>query len=124
MQDQLGQSPQKVELLLTDSADMKTMNWHFRKKNKPTDVLSFPSEMNDLLGSIAIDLETAKKQSKDFRHSLQQECVELFIHGVLHLYGFNHEIGPEADFMSYYEKYFVRSFKSDRSSPYKIQKKR
>lgn len=107
MRKQIGDEKDAIELLLTNHREMQKFNFKFRKKNKPTDVLSFPSDRRPLMGSIIIDLETAENQARDFSHSFEQECLELFIHGVLHLYGFDHEIAPEADFMSFYESYFV-----------------
>lgn len=107
MRKQIGDKNDSIELLLTNHNEMRKFNFKFRKKNKPTDVLSFPSDRHPLVGSLIIDLETAENQARDFSHSFEQECLELFIHGVLHLYGFDHEIAPEADFMSFYESYFV-----------------
>lgn len=104
---QFGDQKNSIELLFTNHIEMQKFNHKFRKKNKPTDVLSFPSDRQPLLGSIIIDLETAQHQARKFSHSLEQECLELFIHGALHLYGFDHETAPEADFMSFYESHFI-----------------
>ena len=84
-------SAQHIEIVFVKSSVMKKLNQKFRKKNKTTDVLSFHSNIPELLGSIVIDLAVAKKQAREYRHSLKQEVLELFIHGVLHLMGFDHE---------------------------------
>ncbi|MEO1923813.1 MAG: rRNA maturation RNase YbeY, partial [Nautiliaceae bacterium] len=61
---------------------------------KPTDVLSFPLENipGMPLGSIVISIDTAKKGAKEFGHSIENEIKLLFIHGLLHLLGYDHEI--------------------------------
>lgn len=103
----LPSKSQTVELLLVDSSQMKKLNYQFRGKNRPTDVLSFESDQRDLLGSIVIDLETAKDQAKDYRHSHAQEVRELFLHGLLHLLGMDHENAADAYMMKSYEEYFL-----------------
>ncbi|MBN2768278.1 MAG: rRNA maturation RNase YbeY [Campylobacterales bacterium] len=83
-----------IELLLVDDAHIKELNLHYRHNDKPTDVLSFPlyHQMKNMpLGSIVISLETAQKQSKEHNHDLKNEVAILFIHGMLHLLGFDHE---------------------------------
>lgn len=96
----------KVELKLTESSEIKKLNAEFRSKNKATDVLSFPMNSDLLLGVIAIDLVTAEKQALDYRHSLQDEAEQLFVHGVLHLLGFDHHKANEAELMRQYEVFF------------------
>ncbi|MBN8554510.1 MAG: rRNA maturation RNase YbeY [Deltaproteobacteria bacterium] len=87
---------QDVEVAFVKSPIMKQLNRQFRQKNKTTDVLSFHSSIPDLLGSIVIDLAVAKKQAREYQHSIKQEILELFIHGVLHLLGFDHEKASDA----------------------------
>ncbi len=96
-----------VELILLRSDEMKTLNRKFRSKNKTTDVLSFPIRKNQILGSIAIDLDTAKLQAQKYGHPLKRELQELFIHGMLHLLGFDHEREQDAKVMTRAEKYFI-----------------
>ena len=82
-----------VNVLLTSSADMKSLNRRFRGKDKPTDVLSFPAEpdQKELAGEIAISVEIAAKNARALRHSLADEVKILVLHGVLHLRGYDHE---------------------------------
>lgn len=96
----------KIELKLSDSSEIKKLNRQFRMKNKATDVLSFPMNSEDLLGVIIIDLITAQMQAKDYGHSLQNELEQLFVHGVLHLLGFDHHQANEAELMRQYEVFF------------------
>jgi len=96
----------KVDLYLTKSSEIRALNKRYRGKNKATDVLSFPSGQHGLLGSIIIDVQTAKKQSKIYKHSVRRELQELFVHGVLHLLGFNHEKLRDAAKMKKQEEKF------------------
>lgn len=95
-----------VELHIVDSSEMKRLNKRYRGSNRPTDILSFQTTQPGLLGSLIVDHETAKLQAKEFGHSFEREMKELFIHGVLHLLGFDHESRPEAELMSRYELFF------------------
>ncbi|MDE1176510.1 MAG: rRNA maturation RNase YbeY [Edaphobacter sp.] len=85
----------EVDVLLTGDAGIKTLNRQFRKKNKATDVLSFPTpeEIFQLhAGDLAISLDTAAKQAASFGHSLGDEIRVLMLHGLLHLAGMDHEV--------------------------------
>ncbi len=82
-----------IELILTNDKEIKEMNKQFRNKDKATDVLSFPlEEMPGMpLGSIVISIDTAKKGGKEYGHSVEDEIKLLFLHGLLHLLGYDHE---------------------------------
>jgi probable rRNA maturation factor len=82
-----------IELILTDDNEIKEINREFRNIDKPTDVLSFPlEEMPGMpLGSIIISVDTAKKGAEEFSHSVEDEIKLLFLHGLLHLLGYDHE---------------------------------
>ena len=86
--------PGDVELLLTSDAELKRLNRAFRSKNKPTDILSFPtpSEISEQhAGDLAISLETAARQAAQYGHTLPDEIRILILHGLLHLSGLDHE---------------------------------
>jgi probable rRNA maturation factor len=105
----LPQQRPSVELRFVHSLEMKELNYRFKKKNRPTDVLSFhSSESSPLLGTIVIDLQTANRQAEDFKHSLEQEILELFCHGLFHLTGMDHENYAEAELMKAYENYLIQ----------------
>ena len=83
-----------VNVLLTSSAEMKSLNRRFRGKDKPTDVLSFPAEpvaRKQFAGEIAISTEIATKNARALGHSPAEEVKILVLHGVLHLRGYDHE---------------------------------
>jgi probable rRNA maturation factor len=84
----------KVNVLLTSSAEMKSLNRRFRGKDRPTDVLSFPAEpdaQDQFAGEIAISAEIATKNARALGHSPADEVKILVLHGILHLRGFDHE---------------------------------
>ncbi len=89
-----------LTLVMTDNDYIRTINNNYRKKDKPTDVISFayrenpfpglPDELENL-GDIYISLEKAKEQSVDYGVTLKEEVKRLLIHGILHLLGYDHE---------------------------------
>jgi probable rRNA maturation factor len=83
-----------VELILTTDEEIQKLNKLHRQKDKPTDVLSFPLENlpGMPLGSIVISIDTAKKGANEYGHSIEDEIKLLFIHGLLHLLGYDHEV--------------------------------
>lgn len=87
-------STKMIELILTNNETIQEINNEYRGKNSPTDVLSFPLEDMPMapLGSIIISLDIAKDKAKELNHSIQEEITLLFIHGLLHLVGFDHEV--------------------------------
>ena len=83
-----------VNVLVTTSAEMKSLNRRFLGKDKPTDVLSFPAELasqKQFAGEIAVSAEMAIKNALALGHSPAQEVKILVLHGVLHLRGYDHE---------------------------------
>lgn len=85
----------EVDVLLTGDSEIKTLNRQFRRKNKATDVLSFPAPeeiFQQHAGDLAISLDTAARQAASFGHSLADEIRVLMLHGLLHLAGMDHEI--------------------------------
>ena len=83
----------EFSILLTNDKEMKKLNNKFRKKNKTTDVLSFPIKIKNkkklYVGDIAISYEIIKDRSKDTNFFL--EFDKMWIHGYLHLIGYDHE---------------------------------
>lgn len=82
------------ELILVDNTKITQLNAEFRGIATPTDVLSFPlnTKFSPILGSIVISVEYAQEISWRLKHSIEEEIALLFIHGILHLVGFDHEV--------------------------------
>ena len=104
-------------LLLTGEKEIKKLNKKFRKKNKSTDVLSFPfyskAELNKklkkekeiYLGDIVININEIKsKQNKDF---FKIEFNKLWIHGLVHLFGYDHKRNKDFNNMNRIEKKYL-----------------
>jgi probable rRNA maturation factor len=85
----------EVNILLTDNSEMRRLNRRFRRKNRPTDVLSFPAERSraahHTAGDIAISVEIARQNAARLGHSIESELKILVLHGMLHLAGYDHE---------------------------------
>ena len=87
----------EVSIFLATDATIRKLNREFRKKDKATDVLSFPVDAEHLhdaprqAGDLAISLDTARKQAAEHGHTLQIEVKILLLHGLLHLAGYDHE---------------------------------
>jgi len=83
-----------IELILTNDGEIRKMNKEFRGIDKATDVLSFPLEDTPgaMLGVIVISLDKVLEAAQKFDHSPSEELPLLFIHGLLHLLGYDHEV--------------------------------
>ena len=80
---------QEFSILLTNNKKMKKLNLKFRKKNKPTDVLSFQSNSKIYIGDIAISYEIVNKRSK--LSNFFMEFDRMWVHGYFHLNGYDHK---------------------------------
>lgn len=78
----------EVDILVTNNKRLRDLNRRFRRKNKPTDVLSFPRPSG---GDIAISAQIALENAQRYGHSLANELKILVLHGMLHLAGYDHE---------------------------------
>jgi len=89
----------ELSVLLTDDKTIHSLNQQWRQKNKPTDVLSFSQVEGEgpfggvALGDLVISVDTAARQAKTARHSLNEEIKKLMVHGMLHLLGHDHVRG-------------------------------
>jgi len=79
-----------LSIAFVDDDVMRGLNKRFRRKDKTTDVLTFPADA-PLLGEIVISIDQAKRQAVDEKHSLATEVRYLIVHGVLHAMGYDHE---------------------------------
>jgi probable rRNA maturation factor len=81
-----------IELIVCDNQSIQEINKTYRKIDKATDVLSFPYDNIPILGSIIINNDFVQKMAKELKHTAQDEFILLFIHGLLHILGYDHEI--------------------------------
>lgn len=111
----VGESRLELSLELTGDRRMRRLNREYRKKDRSTDVLAFPTRqavmprgvhlVTHMLGDVVISLPTAVRQAKEAGRSIDDELALLLVHGVLHLCGYDHERNPrEAARMSRRER--------------------
>ena len=93
-----GRPEAEVSVLLTDDEEMRKLNRQYRKRNRPTDVLSFSMQegvripgQGDLLGDVVVSVETARRQGMQQGHTLHREVAILLQHGLIHLLGADHD---------------------------------
>lgn len=90
-------NPGSVAIAFVTDAEIARLNKTYRKKNKPTDVLSFPAQSGkrvnkkQFLGDIAIAPAVARRYAKKNGRTLENEICILILHGILHLLGYDHE---------------------------------
>jgi probable rRNA maturation factor len=102
MMRDLDLSAAELSIVLTTDRQIQKLNKIYRKKDRPTDVLSFPmlegpspadgdKTSGRLLGDIVISVPTARRQAQEKGVSLATEVTELLAHGLLHLLGWDHD---------------------------------
>ena len=95
----MGSPDGELSILLLDDPQIAVLNKDYLQREGPTNVIAFPmregafAEINpDLLGDVVISLETAAKEGLAAGVSMEHRLGELIIHGILHLFGYDHEI--------------------------------
>lgn len=100
---ELEGAPAEAELSLVFCEDdfIHTLNRDYRGKDSPTDVLSFTQDPDSgLLGDVVISVPTSARQAEARGHALEQEVEWLFLHGVLHLLGYDDDTDEQAEEMN------------------------
>lgn len=87
-----------ISIAFISEKDMKRLNATWRNKDRVTDVLSFGSDQKNEVykGEILLNYEQARRQAKEMNHSISDEVAFLMVHGVLHLFGYDHESPKDA----------------------------
>ncbi|NBG89323.1 rRNA maturation RNase YbeY [Isachenkonia alkalipeptolytica] len=100
----------EVSLSLVTPEEIKELNKQYRGKDRATDVLSFPVEElfqpgeEKILGDIVISTEAVMEQAREYSHSVEREIAYLFLHGLLHLLGYDHLESEDKEKMRKVEK--------------------
>ncbi len=109
--------PFGLSILLTDNHHIQELNHNFRGKNKPTNVLSFPSGIEHpspdgffFLGDVAFAHDVIVEESNTEKKIFLNHMTHLTIHGILHLLGYDHEIPAEAETMENLEILILSHF--------------
>ncbi|EFO32749.1 putative metalloprotease [Roseibium sp. TrichSKD4] len=104
----------ELSVVLTDDASIKVLNNNWRQKDKPTNVLSFPGSDPDderygpLLGDIVVALETVTREADEMGIEFPAHLTHLFVHGLLHLFDYDHQDLEEAEVMERKERQIMR----------------
>jgi rRNA maturation RNase YbeY len=114
----LGHAGSELSLALVDDAAIAALNERDRGRAGPTDVLSYSllegphaERRGALLGDVVISVDTAERQARRQGRSLDDECLRLLVHGVLHLLGHDHERDDEARRMRAEERRLLRALR-------------
>jgi probable rRNA maturation factor len=91
-----GNRTQSLTIALADDRRVRALNARDRKKDKPTNVLSYPSGERDFLGDVVLARQTVWREARQQRKTPSAHVSHLVVHGTLHLRGYDHETG-EAD---------------------------
>ena len=91
----IGDKPQEVSLRIVDELEMKELNNRYRKKDCPTNVLSFPADLHDeidipFMGDVIICAPIVDKEAAQQGKSVMSHWAHMTVHGILHLQGFDH----------------------------------
>ncbi|MCX2724465.1 rRNA maturation RNase YbeY [Roseibium salinum] len=109
----------EVSLLFTDDASIRKLNREWRDKDKPTNVLSFPGSdprgevYGPLLGDIVFAYETVAAEARKLGIEFSDHLSHLTIHGLLHLFDYDHQDNEEAELMEGLEKAILASLGID-----------
>jgi len=97
----IDESRAELSISLVGDARIRRLNRDFRQKDRPTDVLAFPIREavmptgirgpTGMLGDVVVSVPTAVRQARQAARSVHDELAALFVHGVLHLCGYDHE---------------------------------
>ena len=122
--DEISSPSGEVAVVLTNDAAIRKLNRQWRKIDKPTNVLSFPSSQGaamhgTALGDIVIAYETLKRESRDERKEFTHHLSHLAVHGFLHLMGYDHQNDSDAEAMEELERAILKRLKI--SDPYLVR---
>lgn len=94
----LGYGGYELAVVLVDDREITRLNRQYLRRNRPTNVISFPmleetplSPRGRILGDVVISSETAEREAAEVGKKTEDEVLFLLIHGILHLVGYNHE---------------------------------
>jgi probable rRNA maturation factor len=111
----------EVSILLCDDAFIRDLNRKWRGIDKPTNVLSFPAAdtavLGPMLGDIVVAYGTARREAEEEGKTLRDHVAHLFVHGFLHLIGYDHLTASEAEEMEALERVILAELGID--DPYR-----
>jgi probable rRNA maturation factor len=111
----------ELSILIVDDPQITILNKKYLHRSGPTNVISFPMHTDDfpninpqLLGDVVISIETAAKEGKNIGIGMEERFIQLLVHGILHLIGYDHETSEtEADKMSQKENEILKLIETE-----------
>ncbi len=101
----------ELSLVLTDDPEIHLLNRQYLDRDRPTNVIAFPMQEGQfstitptLLGDVVVSLDTTFREAKAADQPMEERLKELIIHGILHLFGYDHEVSSDEE-----ERMFKRS---------------
>jgi len=119
--ENVGTTRLEMSLVITGDEQIHQLNLKYLEEDRPTDVLSFPMNeypqklftpgVDDVihLGDVIISYSTAVRQAQEHNHSVNQEIIILLIHGILHLFGYDHDIPARKQVMNARETVILKT---------------
>lgn len=104
----------EINIMITDDNTIKKYNEEYRKKEGPTDVLSFEYGLDEeVIGDIILSVERIEEQAPNFGNSFEDEFFYILIHGVLHICGYDHiEEEDKKEMFALQDKYYNEFYKN------------
>jgi len=100
-----------VNIVFSDDRHLRKLNYRFRGKRHPTDVLAFPTDPDlYILGEIYISIDAARRQAREYKVTIGEEILRLVCHGTLHLCGYNHHRSTDTARMRKRENHYLSGF--------------
>ncbi len=116
----------EISIVFIDNKISHNINKKYRHKDYPTDVISFAFDEGEeeikiknqihILGEIFINIEKAKQQASSYGHSEKREFCFLFLHGLLHILGYNHKLENERKIMFGLQKKILQECNINRTN--------
>jgi probable rRNA maturation factor len=113
----MGEADAELSLVLVNDMYIRNLNWKYRRNDSATDVLAFPMRdsrglSGSVLGDVVISVETAKREAGKRKKDLQEEMDLYFVHGILHLLGYDDEKIRKRKKMKAKEQEILKLFKA------------
>jgi len=86
-----------LAVVFLEAKEIKKLNFKYRQKNYPTDVLSFEDKERDYLGEVIICPAEIRKNARQSKINFKEELARVLIHGILHLLGYDHQKSREQE---------------------------
>lgn len=105
-----GREAADVSCAVVGDEEIHGLNRRFLRHDYPTDIITFPLEEQPLEAELVISIDTARRQAREYRVTLREECARLAVHGTLHLCGYDDRTEKERDTMKEREDFYLLQY--------------